>query len=217
MTGGAMPDTAILVLAGAALLAVLGALLVLAGLVALARARPLRFVARTLLGLLLVSLGALAATLALGLQGYRALTREVVAATLAVRPAGPQRFDVTVRFADGREAKFEVAGDEIYADARILKWKPFANVLGVHTAYELDRLAGRYRSIEQERSAPRTVHSLAVEKPVNLFGLRQRYAFLEPLLDAEYGSAAYVPVTRPAQLELRVGTSGLVLREPPGR
>jgi hypothetical protein len=206
-----------LILAGAALLAVLGTLLVLAGVVALFRARPLRFVARTLFGLLLVSLGALAATLALGLQGYRALTREDVAATLSVRPAGAQRFDVTVRFADGREAKFEVAGDEIYADARILKWKPFANVLGVHTAYELDRLAGRYRSIEQERSAPRTVHSLAVDKPVNLFGMRQRYAFLEPLLDAEYGSAAYVPVTRPAQLELRVGTSGLVLRETPGR
>ena len=206
-----------LILAAAALLALLGALLVLAGLVALFRARPLRFVARTLFGLLLVSVGALAATLALGLQGYRALTREDVAATLAVRPAGAQRFDVTVRFADGREAKFEVAGDEIYADARILKWKPFANVLGVHTAYELDRLAGRYRSIEQERSAPRTVHSLAVDKPVNLFGLRQRYAFLEPLLDAEYGSAAYVPVTRPAQLELRVGTGGLVLREAPGR
>lgn len=206
-----------LILAAAALLALLGALLVLAGLVALFRARPLRFVARTLFGLLLVSVGALAATLALGLQGYRALTREDVAATLAVRPAGAQRFDVTVRFADGREAKFEVAGDEIYADARILKWKPFANVLGVHTAYELDRLAGRYRSIEQERSAPRTVHSLAVDKPVNLFGLRQRYAFLEPLLDAEYGSAAYVPVTRPAQLELRVGTGGLVLREAPAR
>lgn len=212
-----MPGSTPLFLAGAALLALLGALLVLAGLVALFRARPLRFVARTLFGLLLVSLGALAATLALGLQGYRALTREDVAATLSVRPAGAQRFDVTVRFADGREAKFEVAGDEIYADARILKWKPFANVLGVHTAYELDRLAGRYRSLEQERSAPRTVHSLAVDKPVNLFGLRQRYAFLEPLLDAEYGSAAYVPVTRPAQLELRVGTSGLVLRELPGR
>ena len=140
-----------------------------------------------------------------------------MAATLLVRPTGAQRFDVTVCFADGRETSFEVAGDEIYADARILKWKPFANMLGVHTAYELDRLGGRYRSIEQERSAPRTLHSLAVDKPVNLFGLRQRYAFLEPLLDAEYGSAAYVPVTRPAQLELRVSTSGLVLRETPGR
>lgn len=212
-----MPGSTPLFLAGAALLAVLGALLVLAGLVALFRARPLRFVARTLFGLLLVSLGALAATLALGLHGYRALTREDVAAHLSVRPKGAQRFDVTVRFADGREAKFEVAGDEIYVDSHILKWKPFANVLGVHTAYELDRLAGRYRNIEQERSAQRTVHSLAVDKPVDLFGIRQRHAFLEPLLDAEYGSATYLPVTRAAELELRVSTTGLLLRETPSR
>jgi len=48
---------------------------------------------------------------------------------------------------------------------------------------------------------------------VDLFGLRQRYEFLAPLLDAEYGSATFVPVTRPAELELRVSTSGLLIRE----
>ena len=97
--------------------------------------------------------------------------------------------------------------------------RPRVAAAGLHTAYELDRLAGRYRNIDQERSAPRTVHSLAVDKPVDLFGLRRRYTLLEPLLDAEYGSASYVPVTRPAELELRVSTTGLLLRErarPPG-
>ena len=34
-----------------------------------------------------------------------------------------------------------------------------------------------------------------------------------PLLDAEYGSASYVAVTRPADLEVRVSTSGLLIRE----
>lgn len=211
-----MPGDINLFLAAALLLGVLGGLLVLAGLAALLRARLLRFAGRTLAGLLLLSIGALAGAVSLGLQGYRALAREDLAAHLSVRPSGPQRFNVAVRFADGRETSYEVAGDEIYADARILKWKPFANVLGLHTAYELDRLAGRYRDIDRERTAPRTVHSLAVDKPVNLFGLRQRFAVLEPLLDAEYGSATYVPVTRPAELELRVSTSGLLLREAPG-
>jgi len=201
------------VLVGALVVIALGALLVLAGIVALFKARPLRFAARTLFGLLLICSGVLAGTLALGIQGYHALTREEVAARLSVRPLAPQRFSVLVRFPDAREARFEVAGDEIYADAHILKWKPFANMLGLHTAYELDRLAGRYRNIAQERSAPHTVHSLAVHKPINLFGLRQRYTFLAPLLDAEYGSASYVPVTRPAELELRVSPTGLLLRE----
>jgi hypothetical protein len=194
-------------------LGTLGAILILAGLAALMRARPLRFALRTLAGLLLLSLGGLAGTIAVGIQGYRALTREDVAARLWVRPAGPQRYTATFRFADGREATFELAGDEIYVDAHILKWQPIANVLGLHTGYELDRVAGRYHAIEQERSAARTIYSLGQDRPVDLFGLRQRYAFLALLLDAEYGSATFVPVTQPAELELRVSTTGLLIRE----
>lgn len=191
----------------------LGVILTLAGIVALLQLRPLRFTIRTLAGLIFLALGALAGTIALGIQGYQALTRENIAARISVRTAGPQRFEAAFHFPDGREAAFALAGDEIYIDAHILKWKPLANVLGLHTAYELDRVAGRYHAIEQERSAARTIYSLGQEKPVDIFVLRQRYAFLAPLLDAEYGSATFVPVTRPAELELRVSTTGLLIRE----
>jgi hypothetical protein len=94
-----------------------------------------------------------------------------------------------------------------------LKWNPMANVLGLHTAYELDRVAGRYDDMAQERSRNRTVYSLVQDKPVDLFGIRRRYAFLAPLLDAEYGSGTFVPVTRPAEFEVRVSTTGLLIRE----
>jgi hypothetical protein len=163
-------------LLAALVLGVLGVILMLAGLVSLFRVRLLRFALRTLGGLLLLSLGALAGGVALGLHGYRALTREEVAARLFVRPSGEQRFAATLRYPDGREATYELAGDEIYVDAHILKWKPVANMLGLHTSYELGRLAGRYRDIEQERSAPRTVYPLSPARPVDLFELRQRYA-----------------------------------------
>lgn len=191
----------------------IGALLILSGIAALIRLRPFRFVGRTVFGLFLLAVGALAATIAIGTHGYTALTREDVAAKLLVQPAGPQRFTATVRFPDLREVKFELAGDEVYVDAQILKWKPIANVLGLHTAYELDRIAGRFRSLDQERAAPRTVFSLSRDKPLDLFDLRQRYPFLAPLLDAEYGSASYLGVSQPAELELRVSTSGLLMRE----
>jgi hypothetical protein len=161
---------------------------------------------------LLLSLGACVGTIAIGIQGYRALTREEIAARLTVRPVGPQRFSATVRFPDGREATYDIAGDEIYVDAHILKWKPFANVMGLHTAYELDRVAGRYRAMEQERSEVRTVHSLGQEKLLDLFTLRQRYPFLAALVDAEYGSATFTTVSRPTDLELRVSTTGLLMR-----
>lgn len=194
-------------------LTAIGALFFVAGIVALWRRRPLRFVLRTLAGALLLTLGASTALLGLGIQGYRALTHEEVAARIDVRPTAPQRFDAIFRFADGRTSVVQLAGDEIYVDAHILKWKPWANVVGLHTAYELDRVAGRYRAIEQERSAARTVHALGRERPVDLFDLRQRYAWLAPLVDAEYGSATFVPADRPKQLELRISTTGLLMRE----
>src|SRR5216110_2171936 len=183
-------------LLGAAVLLSLGAILVIAGLTALFGLHPLRFVSRTLLGLLLISLGVLEGTITVGIQGYRSLAREELAARIAVRPYGPQQFAATLRFLDGR----------------ILKWHALANLLGLSTAYELDRVGGRFRAIEQERAVPRTLHPLGREKPLDLFDLRKRYTFLAPLLDVEYGSAAFVPVNEPAELELRVSTTGLLIR-----
>ena len=196
----------------AAVLGALGLLLVLGGLLALFRARLLAFAMRMLLGLALVFLGTLLGAISLGMQGYRALTREETAARLIVQPRAPQRFSARIVYRDGREVTFDLAGDEIYVDAHILKWQPMANVLGLHTAYELGRLAGRYRDLGQERTAPRTVYSLGRDRDVDLFGLRSRYAFLAPLVDAEYGSATFVPVTHLADLELRVSTTGLLIR-----
>jgi hypothetical protein len=160
-----------------------------------------------------LSLGALAGAIGVGMSGYRALTREDVAARIVVRPLGPQRFAATFLVSDRPEVTYEIAGDAIYVDAHILKWKPVANVLGLHTAYELDRVAGRYDDVDQELSGRRTVYALVQDRPVDLFGLRRHYTFLAPLLDAEYGSGTFVPVTRPAEFEVRVSTTGLLIRE----
>jgi hypothetical protein len=197
----------------AAALGVLGTVLLLLALNAFIRLRLGSFALRTLFGLFLLALAGIAGALAVGVHGYRALTHEDVAARITVTPTGKQRFNATLRYPDGREATYAIAGDEIYVDAHILKWTPWANWLGLHTAYELDRVAGRYHAVKDEQAAERTVHALARERTVDLYSLRRRYAFLSPLLDAEYGSATFVPVTKPAELELRVSTTGLLLRE----
>src|SRR5438067_7445090 len=191
----------------------LGALFLLGALVALFRARAFGFAIRLLAAIALLAIGSLFGAIAIGTQGYRALTREDLAARIVVQPTGAQRFSATVRLPDGREASYDVAGDEIYVDAHILKWRPLANVLGLHTEYELGRLAGRYRDIETERRALRTVYPLGAERPLDLFSLRQRHTLLAPLVDAQYGSATFVPVSERAELEVRVSTTGLLLRD----
>jgi hypothetical protein len=164
-------------------------------------------------GALFLSLAALAAMLGVSTQGYRALTLEEVAATVTTVPTGPRTFQAFVAFPDGRDTTFHVMGDQLMVDAHILKWRPLANILGVHTQYELDRLGGRYIEIEDERSAQRTVHSLKSDKPVDLFHLARRYSLLAYLVDTEYGSATYIAVERPARFEIRVSTTGLLVRE----
>ncbi len=163
-------------------------------------------------GALLLSLGALLGTLGVATRGYHALTREEVAARVRVEPAGEQRFHATFRLRGGASASFRLAGDELYVDAHILKWKPLVNLLGVHTAYELDRVAGRYSELRDELEQPRTVFSLASERPLDLFQLRRSFPLLGFLVDAEYGSATFVVADRPAWYELRVSTTGLLVR-----
>jgi len=198
---------------GGLLFGVTGGLLIVAGLLALRRRRPFRFLLRTLAGAVLVALGALAGAIGIGMQGYRALTREDLAARVEVRPLGPQLFSATVHIPGRADTSYyELAGDALYLDAHIIKWRPIANIAGLHTAYELDRIAGRYDNVEQERSANRTVHTLAPHRRVDLFGLRTRYAFLAPLFDAEYGSGTFVRVTEPAEFEVLVSTTGLLIR-----
>jgi hypothetical protein len=171
--------------------------------------------ARTLSALLFLALAAIGLALVGVTQGYRALIREEVACEVRVEPLGSQSFRAHFAFPDGHDAEYTLKGDQIYVDAHIIKWKLWANLLGLHTAYELDRVGGRYASLDDERDKPRTVASIATPKRLALFDLRRRYAALAFLLDADYGSATFVDVRSPAVLEVRVSTTGLLVRPKP--
>ena len=167
---------------------------------------------RGLLGLVFVTLAALFGAITIGIQGYRALTYEEVAATVKTEPVAPQRFRATITLPNRRLAMYELAGDAFYVDAHILKWHPWLNLLGLHTSYELDRVAGRYNAVADERTKPHTAYSLGREHWFDLFEVARR-KLLGPLVDAEYGSAAFVAGTRPAEWEVRVSTTGLLMRQ----
>lgn len=180
---------------------------------ALRRWRVIRLMTHLSVALVLLSAASLLGGIAVATRGYQALTREDVVAVVRTTPTGTQQFTARVQTPDGRERAFVIAGDEVYLDAHILKWKPIANFLGLHTAYELDRIAGRYREVRDEQSAPRTVFSLAQDKSIDLFNLRQRYVLLAPLVDAEYGSATFVSANAPQTYEILISATGLLARQ----
>ena len=197
--------------AAAVVLFVAGVMLGVSALVSLTRARLGRFVIRSMLSLLFLAIGGGLGVLVLGTQGMRALAHEETAARIKVVPTGPQAYDATVTFADGRVQTYALAGDDIYVDAHIVKWTPLANQLGLHTTYRLDRIGGRYRTLGQEVTAPRTIYPLGEPGGLDIIGVARRFPIAK-VFDAQYGSATYVPVEGPAELELRVSTSGLLLR-----
>lgn len=165
------------------------------------------------IALLMLSLSALFGTISVAIQGYHALTKEELAAIVKIVPTGEQAFLARVILPDGAEKIFPLAGDQLYVDARILKWKPMANIFGLHTSYELDRISGRYASLADERAKVHTVHVLSQDKPLDMFDLRSRFAFLNPLLDAEYGSATFIKSNSAEEFRVMVSTTGLLIRK----
>ena len=205
-----MPSIFVILIACSALLSLI---LFIATLAALRKKKLFGSAFRFLLALLALSLAGLLGMIVITTEGYRAFTQEEIAAVVKIEPVGAKRFTAHFRFSDGHEESYRLAGDALYVDAHILKWRPIVNILGLHTAYELDRVSGRYMDLKEERESIRTVFLLSRDKPVNMFTLRQRYSLLKPLLDAEYGSASFINSDKPAQFEIRVSTTGLLIRE----
>lgn len=204
-----MPEPMVLV---AAALALLSVVLLVTALVAVRKQRWIGTGMALVLAVFFLAVAALAATISLATRGYQALTRETVAATVMTRPTGPDRFVATFTFPDGRRQDYELAGNALYVDAHIVKWHPRFNILGLHTAYQLDRVSGRYDRLEDEQTKPRRMFALSRPTPVDMFQLARSLAFLARLVDTEYGSATFSSARGPAELELRVSTSGLLFR-----
>jgi hypothetical protein len=180
---------------------------------AVSRARAGRPVACTVHGTLsvvwlLVAAGA--ALVGADLATYARLTHEEPVAEVRFRQQGERRFAAELLFPDRGSQSYELAGDEWQLDARVLKWHGVATLLGLDTAFRLDRIGGRYRDIAAERAAPRTVFELARPRGVDVWSVARRARL--PFVDALYGSATYLPMADGAHFAVSISPTGLLAR-----
>ncbi|HEY8538500.1 MAG TPA: hypothetical protein VIL28_06510 [Steroidobacteraceae bacterium] len=197
----------------AAVIAVFGLLLVVLACQRLARARFLAAGGSALAGLVLLGAAALIFIISLNLHTYARLTYEQPVAEIVFENRGPQRYRATLtEIPSGEMQMFVLAGDEWQLDARVLKWRGWANLLGLDAQYRLERISGRYRDIEQERHAERTVYGLTKNPGVDLWMLSTRYPKWLSFVDAVYGSATYLPMADGARYEIKMTQSGLIAR-----
>jgi hypothetical protein len=149
------------------------------------------------------------------LHTYTRLTHEQPVARLAFERVGEQRYRATLTRSSGEVRSLELRGDEWQLDARILKWRGWANLLGFDAHYRLERISGRYRDVAQERGEARTVEELGEARGIDLWQLAQSRPRWLPFVDAIYGSATYLPMADGARYRVSLGQSGLIARPEP--
>ncbi len=194
------------------LFALLAVLFLFAAVRRLRRRRVLGGVLTGATALIFALLGVAAALIAANLRTYQRLSYEQPAGELQLARIADREFKAVLTYPDGQHADFSLRGDEWQIDARVLKWRPFANLLGFDAAYRLERIGGRYTRVADEISQAHTAYDLNPPQRIDLWELVHRYRGWVPWVDALYGSATFLPMADGALYEIKVSQSGLVSR-----
>ncbi|MDB5393948.1 MAG: hypothetical protein JWM91_1454 [Rhodospirillales bacterium] len=204
---------------GPVLVGLTGLIVLTAGIDALARRRVFSAMGGIFGGGAVLALAVAILLLGLDVQTYHRLSFERSIATIDLRQTGDKAFDATVAEATAEQAPrtFALTGDEWRIEARVLKWKPWANVLGLDARYRLERLAGEFTDQGEEQTGPRSIHDLRSPNPTGTAAADQLWRLSSRLnethlIDTLYGSATVMPMADGARYELSMTQTGLLAR-----
>lgn len=176
------------------------------------RRRPLRATGSFAFGAGAAALSTVGAMLFVSYLGYDRLTAEQTVGAIQFERSGPDEYTARLMLEGRLDYLLSLRGDEWQLDARVITWRPPATILGLEPVYRLERLSGRYSSIDRERREPRTVHSLADERPLDLWQAARRFPYLAPGVDAYYGTATYLPMADGARFRITLSRDALIAR-----
>ena len=154
--------------------------------------------------------------LASNLYTYHRLTDEAPIAELRFRQLAPFEYEATLSWGDFcSERKFVLYGDQWRLDAQFLKWRPWANLLGLDALYRIERLGGRYADTGLENTQRHLAHALHPADGPDLPALLARYDTLFSPVDTLYGSSVYDAMEAGRLYRVYRGQSGLLVRAEP--
>jgi len=149
------------------------------------------------------------------LHTYQRLTYESIIADVYVRQLARQKYQLSISYSDSDDDQsyYVLQGDHWQLDARILKWKGWANLIGLDSFYQLDRLAGRYSDIQQARSSIPSLHDLS-KPPRGLDVWKMKRLLNEKMsfVDTLFGQGVFMPMVDGAHFQVSIGQSGLITR-----
>ncbi len=167
---------------------------------------------RGMAGLALLGVSILLVLVAMDLLSYKRLLEDTPIATISLQETGKQQYKATLMHVlEGEEQVFDLKGDQWQVDARIIRWKGLLSLFGAKPGYRLDRIAGRYYSLEDERRNERTVYSLEKsDYGLDFWKVAKKTDNRIPGIEATYGSATFLPMADGALYEISLSNSGLV-------
>lgn len=176
------------------------------------RGRLLRAGGSATAGVASAGLGTAGILIFVSYLGYERLIDEQLVGVIEFSQSGPEEHTARLMIDGQLDRLLPLRGDEWQLDARVVTWSPPATILGLDPVYQLERLSGRYSSIDRERSEQRTVHGLAEERPLDLWSLARKFPKFAPGVDAYYGTATYLPMADGARFRVTMSRDALIAR-----
>jgi hypothetical protein len=176
------------------------------------RRRPLRATGSLAGGATSGALGGASILLAFSYFGYGQLVDEQVVSQIEFSQSAPGEYVARLMIVGESDRLLPLRGNEWQMDARVVNWKPPATLLGLDPIYQLERLSGRYSSVDDELSERRTVHALSEDMTLDVWKVARRFPRLLPGVDAYYGTATYLPMADGARFEVTMTRTALIAR-----
>ena len=202
---------------------VIGLLLLFAGFGKLANLKPFAGVARLAFGTGFVGIAGMVAFIGLNMQTYKRLTyeRPVAVVKFAAVPGQEAAYTADVTFsdgthllqADGTQPVFR--GDEWQIGARVIKFKPMANILGYDSVYRIEHMRStnsmQFSSEAVTEGKIDGIRIVTEEPGIDISKLADTYGSRFGI-DAEYGSATYQPMGDGFEYEVSITQDALIAR-----
>lgn len=198
-------------------LAAAGGLLFLRGLVHVLSGQPGRAGAKVIVGASLGIVGSVLGLLGLNTQTFARLTYEAPVADVSIKALDPSHstYRVTIKRLDGSNLSMscDLQGDEWEMSARVQRWRPWANVLGLDSTYTLDQIDNKYFTAERGNGKRITACDLnGPPPPVDRYVPQSWLSWLTDhsyTQERRFGSASYMPLADGATYRVIMTQAGL--------
>ena len=158
-------------------------------------------------GISLISVSVILALILLNIHTYHQLTSEIKLARVEI-DASAQAGTIVRVYTDGDRQEFNLNGQEWQLDARFLKWKSWAYLLGSEPVVRLESLTER-KPLDQ--SKPTRSYNLVNQNKL-LSEAGSAISDWLGIVDTYFGSAVYMPAVEGSVYTVSATISGLIAR-----